>query len=294
VAPTIDCFNMTRGETSFSLDIGGASVVAKIVGQEAAHVWGLEHVDSANDLLFPTTGGAGDPSFEDACHQIVVLDGGIQPTEAACAEMHEINCPGQPDQQNSYQDMMMVFGPRTPDMTAPTLEIIAPTEGEAFASGADVEVRFTMLDDVSPPLFEVYASLDVDAKGDPVGSADLFGPQLSLPVTGLPDGEHLIRIDIEDQSGNTASDLVHFVISDAALPEEESGEGSSEGSTGTTGAGSGASTGEDITPTGGDDAPSTGTPIADDGGPSGCGCRTTGSGLAPLLLLLLGVSRRRR
>jgi hypothetical protein len=114
------------------------------VGQEAAHVWGLEHVDSQNDLLFPTTGGAGDPSFEDACHQIVVLDGGIQPTEAACAEMHELNCPDVPDHQNSYQDMMMVFGPRTPDMSPPTLEIVAPTEGETFASGSTVEVRIMM------------------------------------------------------------------------------------------------------------------------------------------------------
>jgi len=291
VAPTIDCYNMTRGETSFSLDLGSASVVAKVVGQEAAHVWGLEHVDSQNDLLFPTTGGAGDPSFEDACHQIVVLDGGIQPTEAACAEMHELNCPDEPDHQNSYQDMMMVFGPRTPDMSPPTLEIVAPTEGEAFASGSTVEVRIMMLDDIAPPLFEVYASVDADEQGELLN--DFRGPELVLPITALPDGEHLVRIDIEDQSGNPATDLVHFVIGGDAV-DEGSGSGESSGSgVGTTSAESAEST-ETSSSDASSDAADTEAP-AESSAAQGCSCRTTPSHtIATLGLFVLVFSRRRR
>ena len=298
VAPTIDCYNMTRGETSFSLDLGSASVVAKIVGQEAAHVWGLEHVDSANDLLFPTTGGAGDPAFEDACHQIVILDGGIQPTEAACAEMHSFNCPDQPHFQNSYQDMMMVFGPSTPDMMPPTLEIVAPMEGEAFPSGADIEVRIQMLDQIAPPLFDVYASIDVDEKGELVGSGDYRGPELALPITGLPDGEHLIRIDIADQSGNESTDLVHFSIGDDAAAE--SGSGTSDGETGTgggpggSGAETGAATSGDASVGGSEDSGSGDDGATGDGGDEGCGCRSAAPRALPALLLLLGLRRRKR
>jgi MYXO-CTERM domain-containing protein len=294
VAPTIDCYNQTRGETSFSLDIGGASIVAKVVGQEAAHVWGLEHVDSPSDLLFPTTGGASDPSFEDSCHQIVVLEGGIQPTEAACAEMHSFNCPDQPNYQNSYQDMMMVFGPSTPDVSPPTLEILSPTEGEGFASGAQIELRIHMVDDIAPPLFDVYASIDVDEQGDAVGTGDYRGPELSLPINGLADGEHLIRVDVADQSGNVASDLVHFVIGDDAVGETGTGapSGSEGDSSGTPPGGSDGDTGQSTEPTGGE----TGSPAPEaDAADDGCGCRATSSAaFAPLIVLLLSVSRRRR
>jgi MYXO-CTERM domain-containing protein len=292
VAPTIDCYNMTRGETSFSLDLGSASTVAKVVGQEAAHVWGLEHVDSPNDLLFPTTGGAGDPSFEDACHQIVVLDGGIQPTEANCAEMHELNCPDAPDHQNSYQDMMMVFGPRTPDMSAPTLEIVAPVEGETFASGSTVEVRIMMIDEVAPPLFEVYASIDADEMGALLD--DYRGPELVLPITALPDGEHLVRIDIQDQSGNPATDLVHFVIGGDAVDESSGGsDESSGGGEGTTSADS-AESGMQLSSDGSTDASDTEAP-ANGSAAQGCSCRTTPRHtIATLGLLVLVLSRRRR
>ena len=294
VAPTIDCYNMTRGETSFSLDLGSASTVAKVVGQEAAHVWGLEHVDSPNDLLFPTTGGGGDPSFEDTCHQIVVLDGGIQPTEAACGEMHALNCPDAPDHQNSYQDMMMVFGPRTPDMSPPTLEIVAPLEGETFASGSTIEVRIMMLDEIAPPLFEVYASIDADQMGDLLD--DYRGPELVLPITALPDGDHFVRIDIQDQSGNPATDLVHFVIGGDA-EGESSGEGSSGDTTdsniGTSSAGSAGSTDPSVSE-GSSVAIDTYAP-ADSSEAQGCSCRTTPRHtMATLGLLVLVLSRRRR
>ena len=292
VAPTIDCYNATRGETSFSLDAGSASVVAKIVGQEAAHVWGLEHVDSASDLLFPTIGGAADPSFENTCHQIVILDGGISPTEAVCAEMHSINCPDQADHQNSYQDMMMVFGPASPDMAAPSLEIIAPMDGEMFPSGADIEVRFTMSDNVAPPLFEVFASIDVDEKGEAVGSADYLGPELSLPVNGLPDGEHLIRIDIADQSGNESFDVVQFVIGEETpdgTGESGDGSGSGGGDDPETGTPAGESSG------GGDDGDTDSEDPSSDTTAEGCGCRADpGPFAAWLVLLILGVSPRRR
>lgn len=297
VAPTIDCWNTNRSETAFSLDLGSPSTVAKVVGQEAAHVWGLEHVDSPGDVLFPTTGGAADPSFEDACHQIVVLDGGIQPTEAVCADMHAVNCPDQPDHQNSYQDMMMVFGPPEPDMVGPLLEILSPMQDEEFPSGGDIEVRLRMEDNISPPLFEVYVSLDADEQGPQLGPKDYLGPELSFGLNALADGPHFLRIDLADQDGNLATASVDFHVGPETMPGDTGSPGdTTAGSADETGAGS---NGDGLTDTG----TGGGTTGDDDGGASqddeqGCGCAAspvdarTPAGLA--LLLLLARSRRRR
>jgi MYXO-CTERM domain-containing protein len=150
-----------------------------------------------------------------------------------------------------------------------------------------------MEDDVAPPLFEVYASIDVDDKGAAVGSADYLGPELALPVDGLPDGEHLIRIDIADQAGNEASDVVHFVIGDV-VEEDTDGDGeasgSQEGDDDETAATSGVGeTGEEDG--GGTDTDQPGVEAATEG----CGCRANPVSHAGwLALLLLGVSPRRR
>lgn len=291
VAPTIDCWNTNKAETSFSLDLGDASTVAKIVGQEAAHVWGLEHVDSASDILFPTVGGVADPAFEDECHHIVVIDGGIVDSEANCPEMHAANC-DEPDTQNSYRDLLMVFGPPGADVTAPTLEILAPMANEAFASGASFDLTLRMIDDVPPQLFDIYASIDADAQGAMLGAAQ-WGPELVTPVSGLPDGEHFIRIDIADQQGNATTATVHFTIGiapvDTSGGDSGSDDGTDEGTTSAdaTSASTTTSSAEATSDTGDSDA-------ANDDTASGCGCTTHDRRWPGLLAILAFVSRRRR
>jgi len=291
VAPTIDCWNTNKAETSFSLDLGDASSVAKVVGQEAAHVWGLEHVDSQSDILFPTVGGASDPAFEDECHHIVVIDGGIVESAANCPEMHAANC-DEPDTQNSYRDLLMVFGPPGADVTAPTVEILVPMENEAFASGASFDLTLRMIDDVPPQLFDIYASIDADEQGAMLGAAQ-WGPELVTPVSGLPDGEHFIRIDIADQQGNPATATVHFTIGIA--PVDTTGDDS--GSDDATGGGTtsidptSASTTTSSTEATSDDTSESGAASNDEA--SGCGC-TTHRRTTPLLFALLALRRRRR
>jgi hypothetical protein len=66
VAPSLDCFNGEGGEVSFTLDYtGSASGIAKAVLQEIAHTWGMEHVDSKGDLLYP--GWRRCPSSRERC-----------------------------------------------------------------------------------------------------------------------------------------------------------------------------------------------------------------------------------
>jgi len=292
VAPTIDCWNTNRAETAFSLDLGGATTVAKIIGQEAAHVWGLEHVDSPSDLLYPTVGGVDDPSFENTCRGIVVIDGGIVPSDANCPDMHAANC-DDPNTQNSYMDLLMVFGAPEADVTAPTLEITAPAEGASLPSGQDFDLVVTMLDDLPPQLFDVYASIDVDEQGQQVGNGALYGPELVLPVMNLPDGQHLIRIDAFDQDGNGSTAVVHFAIGEAAATTDDGG--SDTNADDSTGDGADDSAADDT----GDDAP------ADDDGTStaepqqteadeGCGCTQDRRSAAAAGLALVVLLRRRR
>jgi MYXO-CTERM domain-containing protein len=295
VAPTIDCWNTNRAETAFSLDIGGATTIAKIVGQEAAHVWGLEHVDAATDLLFPTVGGADDPAFEDTCHTIVVLDGGITPTDAACPDMHSANCPDA-NTQNSYLDLLMVFGAPEPDITAPTITITAPAEGEVIPSGTDFELVVSVVDDLPPQLFDLYANVDVDEQGDMVGNGALYGPQFAFPIQNLPDGDHLVRIDAFDQDGNGGSAVVHFSVGQSAGTTEDGGADTGDEA----GSGAGDDDGDDGneanddaqgTGAGGDDETSGGPDAAGD---DGCGCAHTRGTASPLALLALAGTRRRR
>jgi hypothetical protein len=294
VAPTIDCWNTNRAETAFSLDIGGATTVAKIIGQEAAHVWGLEHVDADTDLLFPTVGVIDDPEFEDACHQIVVIDGGIVPTEAICPEMHAANC-DEPDTQNSYLDLLMVFGAPAPDVTAPTITITAPAEGEVFPPGTTFDLVLSIVDDVPPQLFEIYASLDADEQGGMVGNTALFGPDFVFPFeSALPDGEHFVRVDAFDQDGNGSTAIVHFSVGDAPAttgePADSAGDDDDDADDddGTTAAD------DDGTDDGSDDDDDT-----DGGDPSatesdGCGCASGRAAASSFVLLFLGLARRRR
>ncbi|HWB78424.1 MAG TPA: hypothetical protein VG755_25840 [Nannocystaceae bacterium] len=291
VAPTIDCWNTNKAETSFSLDLGDASSVAKVVGQEAAHVWGLEHVDSQSDILFPTVGGASDPAFEDECHHIVVIDGGIVESTANCPEMHAANC-DEPDTQNSYRDLLMIFGPPGADVTAPTVEILVPMANEAFASGASFDLTLRMIDDVPPQLFDIYASIDADEQGAMLGAAQ-WGPELVTPVSGLPDGEHFIRIDIADQQGNPATATVHFTIGIAPVDTTGEGSGSDDGTGGGT---TSVDTTSASATTASTEATSDGTSesgAASHDDTSGCGCTTHARPL-PLLVTLAPLIRRRR
>jgi hypothetical protein len=293
IAPSIDCWNTNKAETSFSLDLGDASTVAKIVGQEAAHVWGLEHVDSASDILYPTVGGAADPAYEDECHHIVVIDGGIVDAEANCPDMHAANC-DEPDTQNSYRDLLMVFGPPGADVTAPTLEILSPTENEAFDSGASFDLTVRMIDDVPPQLFDIFANIDVDEQGAMLGAAQ-WGPEVTTPVNGLPDGEHFIRIDIADQQGNPTTATVHFTIgiapADTTGGSTDAGTDDGAGTTASTNATTSPSTDDGGTTDAGESTSSADAGETDDGG---CQCSATQRDAALLWIVPLAFARRRR
>jgi hypothetical protein len=299
VAPNIDCFDNDGGEVSFTLESSGtADGIAEIVLQEAAHTWGLEHVNDGGDLLFPTTSGT-NKTFVDECFKIV-SDTSLNESNGICNQVHTEFCNS--GWQNSYQELLFVFGESVADMIAPTVAIAAPADG-AMVSG-DFDVVVDIADDQSPVVMEMTLTLSGGALAEPASVDGAYaGPSsISFPIEDLPDGEYTVLVEGLDESGNAASDQITITVA------TESGDDTTS-ATGPVDDTSGGSTDPDPTdpdPTAPDptttpdpssesrgESTDTGAvPTAD----SGCGC---GSTAAPppsqlVLLALVPFLRRRR
>ncbi len=296
VAPGIDCGNTNPNITSFSFLVNsGPNVQATVIHQEAAHTWGLEHVDDDTDNLFPSTGGVTDPKYQDTCSQ-VVADVQLNPTNSSCNAVHTMFCAA--NNQNSYQEMLLLFGPPIPDTVAPSVVIEAPLEGEVIEYTEDFDLTITLDDDRRPQILSTQVYFDELKAADTV----LINATLTFPVNGgdppaghgLSNGFHTIRVDIEDEAGNPASAEVTIEIVNSPF-------GNGDGDTGVdeSGGASGDS-GADESPgdTGGGTGQPTTGPDLDGTSDEGCGCRAPRSGPASgaglLLLLAAGLRRRRR
>jgi hypothetical protein len=274
IAPKIDCFDGDGGDVSFTLDPPTLEPVdtAKVVLQEAAHTWGLEHVDATGDLLFPTVGNAPDPKFEDMCSPIT-----YEPVQ--CPRQHAPNCPE--GEQNSYQEMLTLFGPRQPDDIAPTVTIVSPQDGAHVPTSFDLVLE--LHDDASPQVFSTSIEF-VDAFTSDV---ELGGPGVfPIALNDVPDGVYTVVVTAADPAGNQGDALIEIVVGNGAPQSaDESGSGS-----GATSAGS-SDGGADSTSGGGSE--STGGPMQM-GGDDGCNCGVRRSTTVPsCLLLVLAVVRRR-
>ncbi len=311
VAPgPVDCFDNRGGQVSFTLEASGSSDgMSEIILQEVAHTWGLEHVDDQGDLLYPTTQGQ-NKIFKDECLTIVRLNdnGSTSPVNATCNQMHSQFCSN--NVQNSYQEMLALFGPGIPDTTAPTVQILEPTEGSTVEGDVNLKVSFE--DNQSPIIINATITIDSDSLDEPVESDGAYaGPsELDFPISGLPSGEYTVTIDAEDEDDNPTSDSVTFTIIGAPPAgsggDDSGGDGSggddSGGGTGGGDGGGGEAGGDDSNGDGGDsngggddsgvETDSAGAGGGDDSG--GCAVETPTSGVAGAALGLLGLVAFRR
>jgi hypothetical protein len=256
-----------------------ASTQATTIGQEVAHSYGLEHVDEPGDIMNPYNAG-GDPAFLDTC--ITIVQG------VACGSQHAAEC-GSSGQQNSYAELMTLFGPSNPDTASPTVAITYPADGDTFPSGSDFTITVEANDDQAieqVTLFSNDAEQGVDAS-----------PPYGWEVMAIPAGTYELYVVATDAAGNeTASAPVTIMVGDDLPPS--GGDGGVDGG-GDAGADAGDDGGVDPTATGDDGSLPPGYGL-DDGldDASSCAC-TTGSQRAGslfgalCLLLLAGLGRRR-
>lgn len=136
----VACDGLKRNHVSltFPESCGGVSETA---AQETSHNWGLEHVDDETDLMYPFNNG-GFKQYVDTCNDIDHSTGGAV---TQCTYVHEVYCPdGGGEQQNSYQELLGVFGPRAEDTVAPEITEILPVDGSVFTPADSINITATV------------------------------------------------------------------------------------------------------------------------------------------------------
>ena len=271
-----------------------ASTQATTMSQEIAHAYGLEHVMEPNDVMNPYNAG-GDPSFINQCLTLDGGGGGI-----LCGQQHSEFCGG--SGQNSDAELSALFGQSAPDVTPPTVQITSPSEGQQFGVGADFDIVVDANDDVgiaSVQLFNNGALLKT-FKGAPY----------TAPAANIPAGNYCFTATALDYSDNKADSAeVCITVSATEEPDPTTADptadppttsagdtgGDSAGSAGTTGGegGGGSEGGGEPTPdsVGGDPAL---PPGYGENAEGACSVQSRPLPLAGLMLLLLGLVRRRR
>ena len=280
---------------TFAQTIGNnPRVLAEVVGQEAAHAWGLDHELLCEDPMTYLY-GCGDKTFQDV--------------NAECGESQPRQCSCGGATQNSYQHILNTFGSSIPDTQSPTAAITYPTDGETFAPGASFDIEISVNDDVGVTLVTLFS----DGESAGADETDPFGP---WPVSGIPEGTYEFYIEAEDFAGNvTQSPTVTIHVTADGEPPPNPGDdggnddggdgdggGGSAGDDGGDGDGGGGGGGGDAGAGGdGDLPPGFGTSFNDDPSAQGCDCRQTSPrgalGFGLLMLGLLGLrthGRRRR
>jgi hypothetical protein len=268
IAPYGDCWDNLGGEISFTLEASDTvDGMAEVILQEIAHTWGLEHVDSTADLLYPTVEGQG-KTFVDECLPIVTLGptGNPVPTDGTCS--HHAEACGSFAEQNSHAELLLIFGDATPDDAAPTVEIVSPIDGAMLDAGA-FDLVLDVQDNEKPALVEITVTIDGENLDTARQDSTTFATpaELTIPLEALPDGQFVIRVDATDESGNPASTEV--TVTRGTVGETEGG-------------------------TGQDSAGDTETGAEQDGGGDGCRSGRAPGYVAWWLLPLIGVRKPRR
>ncbi|MEM9455585.1 MAG: Ig-like domain-containing protein [Myxococcota bacterium] len=156
-------------------------LIAEVIGQEAAHAWGLDHEFLCEDPMTYLS-GCGPKTFQDI--------------DAQCGEFNPRQCSCGGATQNSYQHILSTFGASAPDTQAPTAAITYPTDGSVFEPGAEFDITVNVGDDVQ--VADVTLFVDGTAEGSD-GSAP-FGP---WPVSNIPEGIYEFYIEATDSAGKT-------------------------------------------------------------------------------------------
>jgi hypothetical protein len=262
IAPYIDCGNLWPNDTCFAGAFKGSNTGATIVLQEAAHTWGLEHVNSPFDNLHPFVEATA-PYFQDQCNKIVANTDLVE-TSGTCNLVHEQFC--ETGFQNSFRELLYLFGPAQPDIVAPTLELTSPIDGSYHVRPVDLSLYGEIVDDLAPQFY----AIDITRDGQLLFSAEAI--RVDLLLKNPPAGTYDLHVTVRDQGGNAGSDRVRFTILPEGSEDPDSTTGDDDSGTGDTG----------------DDTGDGGGPVDDPG------CDLVVGAPGPLGLLLLGLARRRR
>lgn len=211
-APSGDCLDQRPNQIAFAHvdgDLnewinGGANTAL----HEAAHSWGLDHIDIDTGIMFPT-GNNLQTGYRRSCDQ-VVEDLALTPVDGRCWELNESLC-GNAGLQNAGELLTMMFGPAYVDATPPTIELVEPEDGEYFQAPASFDVVLDVDDDLHPQQYDMRVWLNDDPPPEPGPTVD---PAFALE--GLPIGTWEIHIELTDNAGHATQ--LDFTVEVGADP----------------------------------------------------------------------------
>jgi MYXO-CTERM domain-containing protein len=285
VACNLDCADLYWRDSTFAFteQSNDINVLATTALQEAAHAWGLDHIDGAQNIMYPYA-TPGKKVWADTCTPYNAATGPI-----GCQGTHDKFCDG--GAQNDVAELTAFFGVNSPDTIPPTVTMLSPMDGQQFKSGDKVHVEVEVSDD-----HEGFGwRLMVPELGQEIPVYDST-KSWDFPV---PKGAFTIRVEAIDHDRNVgfAEAKIYVDVTPEPPDPDTDTDTDTAGETGTA-----PTTGDD--PTGGSageggeasGGESSGEPTAgEDPDDKGCGCRHDGASLAPLgLVALLGLRRRRR
>ncbi|MBL8948926.1 MAG: hypothetical protein JNK45_37485 [Myxococcales bacterium] len=283
VSCSSDCGDFWWRDTTFAftdnINPNNAEVLGTTALHEAAHAFGLAHIDDSTKIMNPFV-GSGDVTWGDMCTPYNDATGGIN-----CMPTHDEFCGG--GAQNSHAELLAFFGENSPDIEPPVVEILAPADGAEFAVGSSVTVEAEVSDDHEGVGWKLVIP-EVDQE------AVAFSFEKSWPLGNLPAGVYTLRVEAIDHERNESADEVTIYVGmDAPVPSDTSG---GEGSSG--GEGTGAASGSASASDGPDESSdgSSGDSAGQEDDPEGCACRGGGPADVPsgAAIVLLGLALRRR
>jgi hypothetical protein len=199
-APSGDCLDQRPNEIAFAhIDgelvewINGGATTAL---HEAAHSWGLDHVDTDRTIMYPTADNQ-PTAFGQECYA-VVADVDLTPGMASCPELNQELC-GQDHAQDPSAVLEHLFGGPYVDVQAPTIELVEPADGEYFQAPASFQVVLDIRDDLHPQSYDAAFWLGDDPKPE---ARPFIEDHIS--VVDLPVGSWSFHVELTDEAGNAA------------------------------------------------------------------------------------------
>lgn len=290
VSCSSDCADQWWRDTTFAftdnINPNNAATLGTTALHEAAHAFGLAHIDNPQRIMNPFVGSA-DVTWADSCTPYNDATGGIN-----CQPTHELFCDGQ-SAQNTHAELMAYFGENSPDVEPPVVEILSPQDGMELEPGSSVDVEVDVTDD-----HEGFGWRLVIPEVDQIAPAYTF--QKKWQLSSLPEGVYTLRVEAIDHDRNEASDEVTIYVGVEPDPMEGESETDGGGTTGgdtDTGIASESGTGGNETMDG-SDTDMTGVEMMDPD-PKGCACHASAPGSRHAAWMWLGLlpllaTRRRR
>ncbi|MBC8072221.1 MAG: hypothetical protein IAG13_28125 [Deltaproteobacteria bacterium] len=278
VSCSSDCGDVWWRDSTFAFTEASSSALTlgNTALQEAAHAFGLDHIDGSEHIMYPF-GTSGAKIWATECTPYNDATGGI-----SCTYIHDEFCGEDSGMQNDDAELLAYFGPNAPDVDAPVVVINEPADGLEVASGTMISVKADVTDDHEGAGWRLRV---VPEQGDElIQNAYDFATSWSFAV---PDGTYEIYVEAIDHDLNEGSDMVTVYVGSGAPVDTSGDDGGSDGA-GSTGVDDGSGDDE------GDDG-STGVDQDDDDTTQGCACGITAPRVSTLaLLVLVPLSRRRR